>query len=176
MTGKIVCSTTHLYHYLINPSMDDVNSFLENGIRPLSDFPESERWQELEREMLGFYKNLYNQIARPVLLRPYPNSGIFVTPIDFRALPGTYLYEKPRFTIPYDRLDPSWVVVTYVLDDERLSFPFDPETMALAAAVWDDAMVRNWFAKDPTKMFFYVPQAAVYQGRIEVSIDDYDSE
>ena len=64
MSKTIVCSTTHLFHYLFNPNEEALNSFIEDGIRPLSDFPESERWQELEAQMPGFYE------YRPCILRP----------------------------------------------------------------------------------------------------------
>ena len=38
-----ICSTEYVYHALLNPEFDKVESILNNGIRPLSDFPESER-------------------------------------------------------------------------------------------------------------------------------------
>ena len=97
MAKQTVCSTTHLFHYMFNPNQDSLDSFMQNGIRPLSDFPESERWKQLEEHMPGFYKDLYKMMAEPVLKKPYTNSGIFVTPIDFRLLPNTYLHDKPRF-------------------------------------------------------------------------------
>lgn len=174
-TGK-VCSTAHVFHYTINPNMDTLESFLAQGIRPLSDFPESERWKQLETHMPGFYENLYKMIAEPVLQKPYPNSGIYVTPIDFRLLPGTFLHEKPRFRIPLERLDPMWTVVTYVLDDERISLPFSADTMESVATLWDEALVRKWFGIDPTKVFFYVPQVGAFQGRIPVTESDYEWE
>ena len=175
MTKEIVCSTTHLYHYLFNPKEDVLDSFLENGIRPLSDFPESERWQQLEAEMPGFYRDLYAMMAEPVLKKPYQNSGIFITPIDFRLLPGTYLNDKPRFKIPIDRIDPAYTVLTYVLDDERFVAKFTAEARQTTADIWDAEMVKRWFAVDPTKSFFYVPQVAVYQGKIAVLKEDFDA-
>lgn len=174
MSEATVCSTTHLFHYMFNPGMDKLASFYAGGIRPLSDFPESPRWQQLEAEMPGFYRNLYEMMAAPILGRPYPNSGIFVTPIDFRRLPGTYLHDKPRFAIPLARLDHSWCVLTYVIDDERRALPLSAAALQEAAALWDESMVRSWFGRDQTKVFFYVPQVAVYQGRIDVTPADYD--
>ncbi|MCP4288543.1 MAG: hypothetical protein GY792_29660, partial [Gammaproteobacteria bacterium] len=106
MTKKIVCSTTHLFHYMFNPNQEALDSFLQNGILPLSDFPESERWKQLEAHMPGFYEKLYNMMAKAVLQKPYANSGVFITPIDFRLLPGSYLHDKPRFRIPVERIDP----------------------------------------------------------------------
>ncbi len=175
MTKKIVCSTTHLFHYIFNPNREALDSFLQNGIRPLSDFPESERWQQLEEQMPGFYKKLYNMMAEPVLQKPYANSGIFITPIDFRLLPNTYLYDKPRFRIPVEHIDPKMTVISYVIDDERISLPFMAENRQKVADLWDEAKVKRWFAVDNSKVFFYVPQVAAYQGRIDITQDDYEA-
>ena len=38
-----VCSTDKLYHYLFHPDPEVVASILENGLRSLSDFPDSPR-------------------------------------------------------------------------------------------------------------------------------------
>jgi hypothetical protein len=173
--SKMVSSTTHLYHYMFYPDPGAERSFLENGIRPLSDFPDSERFRQIQEHMPGFYENLYKLFAEPVLQKPYQNSGIFITPIDFRLLPGTFLAEKPRFNIPVERLDPTWSVLTYVLDDERVSLPYSTETLQQTAALWDEEMVRRWFGIDNTKVFFYVPQVAAYQGVIEVTSEDYEA-
>jgi len=174
MANQTVCSSTYLFHYMFNPDQDSLDSFLQNGIRPLSDFPESERWKQLEEHMPGFYENLYKMMAEPVLQKPYPNSGIFITPIDFRLLPGTYLHDKPRFRIPIERIDPEMTVITYVLDDERIVLPFTIEYLENVARVWDAEKVMRWFAVDKSKVFFYVPQVAAYQGNIEVSEDDFN--
>ena len=174
MTNNIVCSTTHLYHYLFNPDQEAMGSFLQNGIRPLSDFPGSERWKQIEEHMSGFYKNLYEMMAEPVLQVPYSNSGIFITPIDFRLLPDTFLHPKPRFMIPIERIDPEKTVLSYVIDDERVSLPFTAENRQKVANIWNAGMVMQWFAVDNTKVFFYVPQVAVYQGHIEVTLDDFE--
>ncbi|HUF39578.1 MAG TPA: hypothetical protein VMN57_13715 [Anaerolineales bacterium] len=173
-TLTTVCSTTHLFHYMFNPDPAAERSFLEAGIRPLSDFPDSERFKQLQEHMPGFYENLYRMFAEPVLQKPYPNSGIFVTPIDFRLLPGTYLHEKPRFNIPTDRLDPAWTILTYVLDDQRVSLPYSPDTLKQTADLWDEDRVRQWFGIDNTKVFFYVPQVAAYQGVITVTQGDFE--
>ncbi len=176
MTKKIVCSTTHLFHYMFNPNQEALDSFLQKGILPLSDFPESERWKQLEAHMPGFYEKLYDMMAKSVLQKPYANSGVFITPIDFRLLPGSYLHDKPRFRIPGERIDPELTVLSYVIDDERLSLPFTAENRQNVATLWDAEMVNRWFAVDNSKIFFYVPQAAAYQGRIDVTEDDYEAD
>jgi hypothetical protein len=159
---------------MFNPEPEALQSFLDIGIRPLSDFPDSERFKQLQEHMPGFYEGLYKMIAEPILGTPYKNSGIFITPIDFRLLPGTYLHEKPRLNIPIDRLDPDQSVLTYVLEDERISLPFNQENMEAAAELWHEDMVREWFGIDQSKVFFYVPQIAAYQGKIEVFEGDVD--
>jgi len=175
MAKQIVCSSTHLFHYMFNPDQDSMDSFLQNGIRPLSDFPESERWKELEEQMPGFYENLYRMIAEPVLQKPYSNSGIFITPIDFRLLPDTYLFDKPRFRFPIGRIDPELTVLTHVLENARIALPFTVENLENIAKIWDAEKVMRWFAIDKTKVFFYVPQVAAYQGKIEITPDDFEA-
>ena len=158
-----VCSTTHVYHALLNAEFETIDPILKNGLRPLSDFPESARWQELEKMMPGFYQNLYDSIAKPVLNKPYTNSGIFVTPIDFQKALNPLMSNKTRICIPVTRLDPEFSVITYVLDEQRTTLPLTAENMEKTAQLWDNDMVQTWFAKDRSKMFFYVPQIAVYQ-------------
>lgn len=158
-----VCSTSHVYHALLNPEFDKVEAILQNGLRPLSDFPDSARWQQLERHMPGFYENLYAGIAQPVLQKPYSNSGIFVTPIDFQKLPASFMKDKTRIQIPVSRLDPEYSVLTYILDGERISLPLTAKNLQHTADLWDADMVNTWFAVDQTKIFYYVPQIAVYQ-------------
>ena len=169
------CSTTHLFHYFFSEDTSSRVAMETDGLRPLSDFPDSERWQQLEAQMPGFYLNLYEMIAMPVLGRPYENSGVFVTPIDFRVVTGTYLSDKPRYSIPIDRIVGSDAVITYVIDDERVNLPFTPENLAAASSIWDEAKIREWFGRDQTKVFFYVPQVAAYQGPITVSAGDFES-
>ena len=124
--------------------------------------------------MPGFYRNLYGMIAEPVLGRPYENSGVFVTPIDFRVITGTYLSDKPRYRIPIDRIVGADAVITYVIDDERVNLSFGHESLERTSGIWDEAMIRDWFGRDQTKVFFYVPQVATYQGRIVVGPDDFE--
>jgi hypothetical protein len=157
------CSTELVYHALLNPEFDKVEAIVKDGLRPLSDFPESERWKQLEEHMPGFYKNLYEGVAQPVINKPYTNSGIFVTTIDFQKMPDSFMNNKTRIKIPITQLDPAYCVLTYVLNEERVSLELTPENLEKAAEIWTDEMVRRWFAKDQTKIFYYVPQVAVYQ-------------
>ena len=114
-------------------------------------------------------------IAQPVLKKPYINAGVFVSPIDFRLLPESIMFDKTRVRIPVARIDPAYACLTYVLDDERISLPFSPENLRRAAEIWTAEMVTEWFAKDRSKIFFYVPQLAVYQpGGIRVEPADIE--
>jgi hypothetical protein len=172
----LVCSTDTVFHALLNPEFDKVEAILANGLRPLSDFPESERWQELEKHMPGFYRKLYADIAQPVIQKPYSNSGIFVTPIDFQKLPTSIMHSKTRINIPISRLDPDYCVLTYVLDENRISLPLTLENLEKVAGIWTDEMVEAWFAKDHSKIFYYVPQIAVYQPQgIPVQREDIEA-
>ena len=164
-----VISTTRLFHYALHAGAD-LSGIAREGLRPLSDFPESERWLEIEAEIPGFFEALYERVARPVLGLPYENSGIFLTPIDFRALPGTLLHDRDRLAVPVDRIDASRAVLTWDLG-ERVALPFGPAALGEAAALWDEELVRAWFARDPTRLFFHVPQVATYQGRVAADPD-----
>jgi len=93
--------------------------------------------------------------------KAHPASGIFVTPIDFRLLPGTFLQDKPRINIPIDRLDPEWTVLTYVLDEERVSLPYTPDTLKGTAKIWDEDLVRRWFA-DSAKCTLHLAPSTCY--------------
>jgi len=170
-----VCSTNYVYHSLLNPEFDKVEPMLKDGLQPLSKFPNSDRWQQIEKHMPGFYKNLYENVAQPIIKKPYNNSGIFVTPIDFQKLPALLLYNKTRIKIPMTRLDPAYCVITYILNDERLSFALTPENLEQTAVIWNADLVNTWFAKDKTKMFYYVPQIAIYQPQgIPIEFDDIE--
>ena len=43
-----VCSTEFVYTALLNTGDEIIESIVMNVLRPLSDFPESERWQPIE--------------------------------------------------------------------------------------------------------------------------------
>jgi hypothetical protein len=146
-----------LFHYLLGDSRP------QPVLRPLSDFPDSERWQAIQRAVPGHYEALYRAWAEPVLLRPYQNSGVFLTPIDFRRVPGTILTDRPRVSVPVDAVDPEWAVLTYEWRGERVSRRLSREALADAAALWGVEDIRRWFGRDPQRLFFYVPQVVTYQ-------------
>jgi len=157
-----VCSTERLYHYLLGDGTD-LTAILEQGLLPLSSRPDSARWQELEAWRPGFYQQVFEDFARPVLNVPYTNSGVFLTPIDFRSMPTARLRDRPRFAIPLDAVDLTTTTVTYVLDGRRVVRALSRDALEETAAIWSEERVRTWFAKDSSMMFFYVPQVAAYQ-------------
>ena len=167
-----VISQTRLFHYALTPQ-SDFEEIVHDGLRPLSDFPESERWRQIAAELPGFFERVYELVAAPVLETPYANSGIFLTPIDFRALPGSLLHDRPRVAVPIDRIDAQRAVVTWDLG-ERVSLPFGPAALAQGAALWDAALVEEWFGRDQSRLFFHVPQVASYQERVRVEPGDVE--
>ena len=138
-----VCSTEFAYHSFLNKQDNSLPSILADGLRPLSDFPDSERWKQIEAHMPGFYENLYNAVAKPILGKPYANSGVFISLIDFRLLPASTLFDARRIRIPLSRLDPAYAVLTYVWQDQRVSLPLTPETLAETAELWTSANVLD---------------------------------
>ena len=85
------------------------------------------------------------------------------------------MHNKTRVRIPISRLDPEWSCLTYVIDDERISLPLTAANLQKAADIWTAVMVTEWFGRDPSKIFFYVPQIAVYQSRIHVEAEDIEA-
>lgn len=168
-----VVSTTHLFHYAVVAEAD-FDAILREGLRPLSDFPDGDRWQEIERHAPGFFEQLYAFVAEPVLDRPYERSGIFLTPIDFRLLPGTLLHERSRLRIPVERIEEGSAVLTWDRGEGRVRIPFGPEALERARSEWDADEIRSWFGRDRTKLFFHVPQVAAYQPRIDVVVADVE--
>lgn len=172
--SEIVCSTTHVFHYLFNDGDEMAQSLLKVGLRPLSYFGETERWKQIQAHRPGMFKWIYEEFAKPVVQKEsVDNSGIFVTPIDFYKLLNTFLHDKRRVAVPLERIDSEWTTVTYELNGERKSLPFTQKTMEAVADLWREDLVREWFGKDNSKVFFYVPQIATYQPNgIPVFADD----
>lgn len=159
-----VCKNDVLYHYLLENN-SNATSFIDKGLLPLSAFPESTAWKNLEKVLPGFYQQLYELIAEPIIKQPHINSGVFLTPIDFRLIPGSYLSDHTRIAIPREIIDPDCAVLTYVFDEERVSLPLSEENLKQAASLWPADKIKQWFAKNPNMIFFYVPQVVVYQDR-----------
>ena len=144
-------------------------AILSSGLLPLSARPESERWQLLERARPGLYREFYALHFEAVLRRPYRNSGVFLTPIDFRRLPDLPLARTARVALPVSAIDQGSAVLTYEREGRRVTLLFTPESLTEAAQLWTDAAVREWFGRDPSRLFFFVPQVAVYpEGAIPV--------
>jgi hypothetical protein len=158
-----ICSTTHVYHYMFEPGQEVVDSILQTGLRPLSDFPESERWKQIEGVYPGVFKMLYGLFAQPVLQKPYCNSGVFVSPIDFRQMPESFMYQKPRVVLPLERFDKEWSALSYEYEGQRLSLPLTRQNLEKTAELWTPELVQRWFAVDNRAVFFYVPQVVTYQ-------------
>lgn len=164
----IVCSTDRLYHYLLGGDAA-LGSILERGLLPLSAMPESERWRAIERDMPGFYRDLYARFAEPVLGPMYSNSGVFLTPIDFRRMPDLPLAARTRVAVPLAALDTGSATLTYELGGRRVVLPVSAATLEETARLWPEEMVRSWFRRDPGKLFLHVPQVATYgEGGIRV--------
>lgn len=169
-----VISTMSLFHYFLE-GLDALPRILEEGLRPLSDFPESSRWQLIERELRGFYKDLYERWARPVLGRPYSSSGIFLTPIDFRQTGIAEMATRPRLRVPIERIDPSQAVLTYEWNASRQSRQLNEEELRRAAELWDPRAVAEWFGRDRDKLFYFIPQVIAYQSWIPVERSDLET-
>ncbi len=157
-----VCSTDHLFHYLLNGE-GALEAILERGLLPLSAIPGSARWRRIEQEQPGFYRAIYATFAQPALQRPYRHSVVFLTPIDFRRLPDLPLATVARIVLPLSVVPCRDAALTYELDGRRVVLPLTPSTLEETARLWPAALVRSWFGRDQRKLFFYVPQVAVYQ-------------
>lgn len=156
-----VCRTDRLFHYLLQGDAS-LPAILTRGLLPLSAMPESDRWRSLERESPGFFAELYRLIAEPIIKRPYSNSGVFLTPIDFRLLPEYRLARLTRISIPLEVMAADRAILTYELDGERRALLLSADTLEETAQLWPDTMVRRWFGRNPSMMFYRVPQVAAY--------------
>src|SRR5436309_1449865 len=93
------CRVDRLYHYFLNGEVD-VAAIRSGGLLPLSARAESARWQQIEAARPGLYRDFYARYFEPVLRLPCRNSGNFVTPIDFRLLPGLPPARLARVALP----------------------------------------------------------------------------
>ena len=162
-TSRPVCSTGHLYHYFISGDPPALEAICETGLQPLSTFPESERWKTIEAAQPGVFERLYNEFAAPVLRRPYQNSGVFFTPIDFRRIEGSELAGVPRLVLPTGGLDPDWCALTYFLNRRRICRKISASDLEETRRLWPEGLVVEWFGRDRNRLFYFVPQVACYQ-------------
>ncbi|MHB8757552.1 MAG: hypothetical protein ACYC6V_06025 [Bacillota bacterium] len=164
-------ATDRLYHYFFRPeeletALDDI---LANGLLPLSARPDSERWKLIQQYRPGFYELLYEGFARPIVGRPYSNSGVFLTPIDFRRMIGLSaeadrMATLPRLAVPLAAIDLATAAAGYVdLDDQPHPYPLNEDTLRQLAAEWPAERIASLYGRDRSKMFYHVPQVAVYQ-------------
>lgn len=169
------CHTNVLFHYFLGGHFEEsLRSILAQGLRPLSDFPDSDRWRLIDRQYPEIFEQLYQLFAAPVLGHSYSNSGIYLTPIDFRLVPSSNMARRQRLRIPVDRIKPSKACLTWELDGLRESLPFEQDSLRRAARIWSSDLVVSWFGRDPERLFYYVPQVVTYQGRIDVTEHDVE--
>jgi hypothetical protein len=172
-TAERVCSTTRMFHYFLNPAAP-IESVIAEGLVPFSEQKITARGRArvkawIERTLRLYYmRRLFAPYVKERLGRKMPNSGLFLTPIDFDLIPGSRLERRARVAVPFEVIDPDLAGLTWVEQEERVIRPFGPEALEEAAEKWPAASVREWFAKNPRMMFFYVPQVMTVQGRIAV--------
>jgi hypothetical protein len=160
---------TYVYHYLKEPAA--LSTILREGLRPLSDRPDSPAYS---RESSRF-RGRYELLARPLLRRPYVNSGVFFTTVDLRRLKNEKRLNSVRLRIPVVRLDPEWSVLTYEYDGARCWWPVNEENLRQATTLWTDELCQRWLGADITGWFRYVPQVVAFQnGGVPVTRLDVD--
>ena len=171
----IVCRTDRLYHYLLGEP-PDVAPILAHGLLPLSAMPQSAKWRAVEAARPGIFRSLYGLFAEPVLGSEYRNSGVFLTPIDFRLLPDMTLALAPRVALPLSAVPVEHSALTYELGGHRHVSPVTAAKLARTAEIWTENLVREWFGRDRSMMFDYVPQGAVYpEGGIPVRSEWFEA-
>ncbi|MDA8346865.1 MAG: hypothetical protein M0Z66_15595 [Thermaerobacter sp.] len=118
--------------------------------------------------MPDVYPWLYRELAEPILGVAYRHSGIFLTPIDFRCWAEHKMKGVPRIAVPIEAVPPDLSVVTDVWDGERRRWRISPEVVSRLGAYWDEQTVDTWFGYHPDRLFWFVPQVAVYAERLPV--------
>ena len=91
-----------VYHYVLS-DVADAPSIVAHGLLSLSAMPESRRRQAIEATLPRCFRSLFGPFAEPILRRPYRTSGVFLTPIDFRRMPGAWPAKAGRFALPPGR-------------------------------------------------------------------------
>lgn len=161
----MICSSTHVYHYNVN------DGILCRGLLPLSDMPDHPIFADQEHR----FRPRYFELARPLLHRPYVNSGVFFTNVDLYQLAGRLRLDRPRIAVPLDRLDPTWSVLTYEYGGSRTYLSTTSENLRITAKLWTRAMVQKWLGADGSGWFRYVPQIVTFQpGGVPVTPGDIE--
>lgn len=171
-------SDSHLFHYFLRPTDSaTLERIRVEGLRSLSDQPEqAERLRAIEQAVPGHFARLYHDWARPVLHRPYDGrTGVFLTPIDFRQIPESWLRRRSRVVVPLQRLDIGDAVLTYDEDGQRVSLALNRDALIQARELWPVSRVVAQFGVDHQRLFFLVPQVVTYQSKpIPVHANDID--
>ena len=162
-----VCTTDRLYHYLFNGE-ESIDAILAEGLLPLSALSNQPRWLSLNQRFPDLFKSLYTLFAEPILKEPYRNSGIFLTPIDFRKMPDQPLSGFRRIVVPTTALDATMTTITYEWMAKRVVMAFSQTSLEQVRDLWTDDLVRSWFGRDRYRLFFSVPQVVSYQGNVPI--------
>ena len=162
-----VCHTDRLYHYILNGD-EAIDAIVEQGLLPLSAMPDHPRWLSVRTLYPHHFESLHKLFAEPVAATPCRNSGIFLTPIDFRALPDQSLSRYRRLTIPLAAIKPTEAAVTNEWEATRIVLPLSEDTLKEVQNRWTADVVRTWFGRDRHRLFFHVPQVVTYQERIPI--------
>lgn len=162
-----VCQTDRLYHYLLNGE-ESIDAILAEGLLPLSALPNDPRWVSVAEYFPNLFESLYTLFAKPILIDPYRNSGIFLTPIDFRAMPDQPLSNCRRIAVPVTAMDLTMATITYEWAAKRVVLALSPTSLAQVRDLWTDDLVQDWFGRDQHRLFFFVPQVVTYQGNIPI--------
>lgn len=162
-------------HYLLGEPTN-LAPILDHGFLPLSAMPQRAKWQAVEAARSGIFPSLYGLLAEPVLGSEFRNSGVFLTPIDFRLLSDMTLALAPRVALPLSSVPLEHSALTYELGGHRQVFPVTAASLARTAETWTENWVREWFGRDRSMMFDYVPQGAVYpEGGIPLRAEWFES-
>lgn len=158
----MIVSRDRLFHYFMQDPVDLVSIFSE-GLLPLSERHWTERWRRMERVRPGFFEQIYREFTAGVLDGTYVHSGVFFTPVDFTTLPEFSLARRPRIAVPVGEVDSALAVLTHAPAGRRQNLPLTREALDMVARIWTPELLQEWFGKDKTMMFYYVPQVAIYQ-------------
>lgn len=130
----------------------------------------------MHEQLPNHFADLYAEMARAVLgWDEAPTSGIFLTPLDFRAIPGHALAAVERLEIPLVSIVAECSVLTFAAEDGRVSKPLDAGTLSAAVAAWPASRIAEWFGRDPERLFWHVPQVVSYQTHVPVSVEFWSS-